>query len=165
MKFIKIFLIILCVSLIIIQFFGISKNQNKGEKPNHISKQFEVSAEVENILKTSCYDCHSNNTVYPWYASIQPVAWWLQNHVGEGKEELNFDEFADYKPRKQFKKMEELEELVTENEMPLFSYTLLHGNAKLSEDQKTILINLSKEIRQQIKTKNPGSAPEVEEKD
>ncbi len=163
MKIVKISLIILAAGLIIIQFFGITKNQSLGEQSSHISKQFDVPAEVENILKTACCDCHSNNTIYPWYASIQPVAWWLQGHVNEGKDELNFDEFSLYKPRRQFKKMEEVEEMVNEGEMPLYSYTLLHGNAKLSEEQKTTLITWSKEIRQTIKAKNPGSAPAEEE--
>ncbi len=159
MKIIKIILIALAIGLIVIQFLGITKNQSTGEQTNHISKQFAVPADVENILKTSCYDCHSNNTVYPWYASIQPVAWWLQGHVNEGKEELNFDEFAQYKPRRQFKKIEEMEELINEGEMPLSSYTIIHSNAVLSTSQKEILINWSKLIRGEIKVKNPGSAP------
>ncbi|MCG3166468.1 MAG: hypothetical protein POELPBGB_02247 [Bacteroidia bacterium] len=157
MKIIKIVLILLLSSLIIIQFFGIKKNQSSGDQPNHISKQFNVSAEVETILKTSCYDCHSNNTVYPWYSSIQPVAWWLQGHVNEGREELNFDEFATYNPRRQFKKMEETEEMLLEGEMPLSSYIIIHSDAVLSASQKETITNWTKSIRQEIKTKSPGS--------
>jgi hypothetical protein len=115
------------------------------------------------ILKTSCYDCHSNNTVYPWYSNIQPLAWWLQGHVNEGKEELNFDEFATYNPRRQFKKMEETEEMITEGEMPLSSYTIIHSNAVLSASQKETLINWAKSIGQEIKSKSPGSASSEEE--
>lgn len=165
MKIVKIILIASAVGLFIIQFFGIKKNQTTGEQPNHISKQFTVPAEVSTILKTSCYDCHSNNTVYPWYSNIQPVAWWLQGHVNEGKEELNFDEFASYTPRKQFKKLEETEEMINEGEMPLSSYTLIHGDAVLSASQKELLINWTKTIRQEIKGKNPGSAPAKEEEE
>ncbi len=166
MKIVKISLISLAAGLIIIQFFGIKKNQSSGVQTNHISTQFAVPADVENILKTSCYDCHSNNTIYPWYTSIQPVGWWLQGHVNEGKEELNFDEFAQYKPRRQFKKIEEVEEMINEGEMPLSSYTLIHSNAVLSSSQKEILINWTKLIRGEIKVKSPGSAPaEVEHED
>ncbi len=165
MKIIKTVLLILVAALVVIQFFGIEKNQNAGEQPNNISKQFAVSAEVESILKTSCYDCHSNNTVYPWYASVQPVAWWLQGHVNEGKEELNFDEFAAYKPRRQFKKMDEAIELVKKGEMPLSSYTLAHGDARLSQSQKEILVLWFDGIIQELKSKNPGSAPADEEKE
>lgn len=163
MKIVKIILIILAVGLIVIQFFSIKKNQSTGDQPMNISKQFAVPADVENILKTSCYDCHSNNTVYPWYSNIQPLAWWLQGHVNEGKEELNFDEFATYNPRRQFKKMEETEEMITKGEMPLSSYTIIHTNAVLSASQKEMLINWSKSIGQEIKSKSPGSASSEEE--
>ena len=163
MKITKIILIVIAIGLIVIQFFGIKKNQSSGEQPMNISKQFAVPAEVENILKASCCDCHSNNTVYPWYASIQPVAWWLQGHVNEGKEELNFDEFATYNTRRQFKKTEEIEKMITEGEMPLSSYTIIHTNAVLSASQKETLINWAKSIGQEIISKSPGSASSEEE--
>jgi cytochrome c553 len=112
-------------------------------------------AEVEQILKTSCNDCHSNNTIYPWYNNIQPVAWLLNHHVDEGKHELNFDEFASYKPRKQYHKMEELEEMVNEDEMPLPSYLLVHKDAVLNAQQKEVLIDWSKSIRADLEAKYP----------
>lgn len=163
MKIVKIIGIVLAIGLIVIQFFGIKKNQSTEEQINHISTQFIVPADVENIFKTSCYDCHSNNTIYPWYAGVQPIAWWLQGHVNEGKEELNFDEFAQYNPRRQFKKIEELEEMINEGEMPLPSYTIIHSNATLSALQKETLINWAKSLRQEIKGKSPGSATSEEE--
>jgi hypothetical protein len=95
---------------------------------------------VQLILQTSCYDCHSSNTKYPWYASIQPVGWWLNDHVEEGKKEINFNEFASYSPRRKFKKFNEIIEQVKEDEMPLSSYTLIHRNAKLRDEQKKELI-------------------------
>lgn len=158
MKNTKRIFIILAAALVTIQFFRIEKNLNTGEQVNHISKQFALSAEVENILKTSCYDCHSNNTVYPWYSHIQPVAWWLQNHVNEGKEELNFDEFATYTPREQYHKLEEAVEMVKEGEMPLSSYTLAHSDARLSQVQKETLVAWCDELMRAIKLRNPGSA-------
>jgi hypothetical protein len=84
-------------------------------------------------------DCHSNNTIYPWYSHIQPAAWWMNNHVKDGKKDLNFDEFLTYTKKKQFKKMEETIELVKEGEMPLKSYTWIHNDAKLTEAEKTAL--------------------------
>jgi hypothetical protein len=77
--------------------------------------------------------------VYPWYANIQPVTWWLQDHVNEGKSELNFNEFASYKEKRQRKKLEEIIEQVKDNEMPLQSYTIIHKNAVLNADQKATL--------------------------
>jgi hypothetical protein len=83
--------------------------------------------------------------------------------VNEGKEELNFDEFATYNPRRQFKKIEEVEEMITEGEMPLSSYTIIHSNAVLSASQKETLINWARSIGQEIKSKSPGSASSEEE--
>jgi hypothetical protein len=134
-------LIIIIGSLfLILQLFPISKNQSK-EYSKDISTIEKITPDVKNILQSSCYDCHSNNSNYPIYASIQPIAWWLQHHIDEGKEELNFSEFAGYSPRRRFHKLEEIKEQLVENEMPLNSYTIVHTQAKLSEQQKSILIN------------------------
>lgn len=124
----------------ILQLFPISKNQSK-EFSKDISTIEKITPDVKNILQSSCYDCHSNNSNYPIYASIQPIAWWLQHHIDEGKEELNFSEFAGYSPRRRFHKLEEIKEQIVEKEMPLYSYTIVHTQAKLSEQQKSILIN------------------------
>ena len=101
-----------------------------------ISKVYVVPDSVTQILKTSCYDCHSNNTVYPWYSKIQPVAWWLNDHIEEGKREINFSEFATYRIGRQYKKMDEIIKQVKEDEMPLSSYTLIHKNAILTQKSK-----------------------------
>ena len=134
-------LLVLLVVFIAIQFFRPEKNINTtaAATANDISKVFSVPNNIQTILKTSCYDCHSNNTVYPWYATIQPAAWWLKDHVDEGKKEVNFNEFASYSPRRQFKKFEELKEEVEEEEMPLSSYKLIHKNAILSKEQSATL--------------------------
>ncbi|MFN5628905.1 MAG: heme-binding domain-containing protein [Bacteroidota bacterium] len=133
-------LIIIGSLFLIIQLFPISKNQSK-EYSKDISTIEKITPDVKNILEYSCSDCHSNNSNYPIYASIQPLAWWLQHHIDEGKEELNFSEFAGYSPRRRFHKLEEIKEQILENEMPLYSYTIVHTQAKLSEQQKSILIN------------------------
>ena len=134
----KIILGLLAV-VVAIQFIRPTRNSSTGENPNEISKYYEVSADIQIVLKKSCYDCHSNNTVYPWYANIQPVGWWLQNHVNEGKRELNFSEFGSYPEKKAKHKFEEIEEMVNEGEMPLTSYTLIHGDAKLTAEQSSAL--------------------------
>jgi hypothetical protein len=148
---------ILLAILIIIQFFRPAKNINTAAAAtvNDISKVYPVPENVQSILKTSCYDCHSNNTSYPWYNNIQPVAWWLNHHVEEGKREINFNEFASYQIRRQYKKMEEVIEQVKEDEMPLSSYTLIHKDAKLSQDQKLVLSNWADAIRKDIESKYP----------
>jgi hypothetical protein len=98
-KLLKRIIVILLLLFIAIQFFQPLKNNNNVDFANDISRVVEFPDSVKSILKTSCYDCHSNNTEYPWYANIQPAAWWLSDHVEEGKGHLNFDEFATIQPR------------------------------------------------------------------
>ena len=149
---------ILLLAFIIIQFIRPAKNKAEGISQNDISKIYPVPENVQTILKTSCYDCHSNNTVYPWYAKIQPVAWWLNNHIQDGKKDLNFSEFASYRIRRQYKKLEEINELVKKGEMPLDSYLWLHKNAKLDDQQKLTLANWVTTIRDTIKANYPADS-------
>lgn len=134
----------LMVLLIGIQFIQIHPNQNMVSNANHITNVVTTNPDVAQILKTSCYDCHSNHTNYPWYSYIQPIGFWLNHHVNEGKEEFNLDEFATYKRKKQIHKLEETIEMLDYNEMPLSSYTLMHANAKLTPNQKQRIINWAK---------------------
>lgn len=125
----------LLVVFIVIQFIRPEKNMGKRETENTIF----VTAEVGNILQRSCYNCHSNYTDYPWYTNIQPFGWWMGHHVNEGKAELNFSEFEAYSLKRKLHKLKEIKEQIEEDEMPLSSYTLIHGDAELSADQKDIL--------------------------
>ena len=133
-----------------LQFIRPQKNESVSTAVNDIKTKFAMTPQIQNILKTSCYDCHSNNTIYPWYTNIQPVGLWMQNHVNEGKDELNFAEFATYSDKRADHKMDEVIEVLQKNEMPLSSYTLIHGGAKLSDEQKLVLINWAKGIVAQI---------------
>ena len=146
---------ILLVAFIVIQFFRPAKNNAEGISSNDISKIYAIPADVQSILKTSCYDCHSNNTVYPWYAEIQPAAWWLADHVKEGKKELNFSEFASYKISRQYRKLEEINKEIKEGEMPLELYLWIHKNSKLRDEQKLILANWVKAVMDTMKAKYP----------
>ncbi|MEY4930007.1 MAG: hypothetical protein RI909_731 [Bacteroidota bacterium] len=129
----------LLVVLLVIQFLRPARNISESESANEISNHYAVPAEIHAVLKTSCYDCHSNNTKYPWYSQIQPVAWWLQSHINEGKGELNFSEFGTYEQKKAKHKFEEIEEVVREGEMPLSSYTFIHRDTKLSQEQSAAI--------------------------
>ena len=146
---------ILLLVFIIIQFIRPAKNKSEGISNNDISKIYPVPENVQAILKTSCYDCHSNNTVYPWYASIQPVAWWLDDHIQEGKKELNFSEFASYRIGRQYRKLDEINKEVKEDAMPLDNYLWIHKYAKLDDQQKLILANWVVSVRDTIKANYP----------
>ena len=145
----KILLILLAI-ILIIQFIRPAKNKSNVLSANDISNHHPVPDSVMQILRTACNDCHTNNTIYPWYTNIQPVGWWLQYHVNDGKKHLNFSEFASYTPKRQHHKMEEVIEMVKEGEMPLNSYTWMHENAKLTPEQRTILVNWSTAIMEKI---------------
>jgi len=155
MKRLKKFLWLLLIAFVAIQFFHPQKNYSTAPSANHISKVFNVPADVQDILDNSCNDCHSNNTVYPWYVHLQPVDWWMSSHVSDGKEELNFDEFATYSLRRQFHKFEGIVEEIKEDDMPISSYRLIHRNAILSADQKEKLIHWSENMQNEMKAKYP----------
>jgi hypothetical protein len=141
---------VLIAILVIIQFIRPSRNEAAGPFENNITKQFPMNAEVEAALQKSCYDCHSNQTKYPSYSMIQPLGWWLQHHIDEGKEHLNFHEFLSYSPKKQDHKLEEIEEAVRDGWMPLDSYSWIHKDAVLNEKEKAATIAWVKESRQNI---------------
>jgi hypothetical protein len=143
--------LLLLLVLIVIQFFHPDKNESSVISVNDITNVAVVPDDVQSILKTSCYDCHSNSTVYPWYYAIQPVAWWLNNHVVEGKEHLNFSEFGTYTPKNARHKLDEVKEVLDKNEMPLKSYTVIHGNAKLTAEQKALLTDWSQQTAAAVK--------------
>ena len=130
---------VIVISLVIIQFFRPEQNKATGISENDITTQYTVPGNVLGVLKRSCYDCHSNNTVYPWYNNIQPFAWFLADHVKEGKAELNFSEFASYKPKKAAHKLDEVISEIEEGAMPLSSYTAIHRNAKLSAEEVKLI--------------------------
>jgi hypothetical protein len=147
-------LIGLVILFIIIQFVRPEKNVSSESSPSHISAHYATPQEVKSILEKSCNDCHSNNTRYPWYASVQPLAWWLNDHVKEGKEEINFDEFMSLPPKKAHHKMEEVTEMVEEDEMPLKSYRLIHRSAELSAQEKTVLTSWAQRTMKTIEQEN-----------
>lgn len=128
--------------LIAIQFYQPALNQNPEQDyikdflvitnaPNNISK----------LIKTSCYDCHSNNTQYLWYDYVQPARMFVEGHISDGIKELNFNEFGSYSNRKKQSKLEAISKQIESGEMPLSSYTLLHRDAILDKTQKEEIIN------------------------
>ena len=157
-KMFKVVGIILLGALVIIQFFHPTKNIAATPSTHHISKLYVVPIKVEQILVKACYDCHSNTTKYPWYSKIQPVDWWLEDHIKDGKKHLNFDEFTTYRVARQYKKLEECISEIKEGEMPIESYTLIHKNAILIETEKENFFTWCDNIRDSIKAKYPADS-------
>jgi len=151
-------LLVFVIILIVIQFIHPARNISDKAQPNNVGNAFNVPANVKAILDKACMDCHSNNTRYPWYFKIQPGDWWLTHHITEGKQGLNFDEYTNRSLRYQFHKMEEIAEQVKEGEMPLKSYTWVHKDAILSDEEKNTLTNWTQGIREVMKAKYPADS-------
>jgi hypothetical protein len=156
-KYIKPVLLGLAAILLLAQFIRPEKNQSN-EHPYDISQKYAVPEPVQAILKVACNDCHSNYTVYPWYAELQPVAAWLAQHVNEGKEHLNFSTFTSPRVAVQNHKFEEIIEMVNEGEMPLASYTWIHRDAILSEEQKRLLVDWAQANMDSLKAQYPADS-------
>jgi hypothetical protein len=131
----------LLIVFIVIQFIQPARNNSGQILPADFSNTFTVPDSVQAILKYSCYDCHSNNTHYPWYSSIQPFAWLMARHIMKGKADLNFSEFGYYSARRRISKLEAIGHSITDGTMPLRSYTLIHKNAKLSREEKALIVD------------------------
>jgi hypothetical protein len=141
MKPVKVILLVLVIAFVVIQFIQPARNKDGQFSPTDISKVVTVPDSVMAIVKNACYDCHSNNTRYPWYSYVQPVGWFLARDITHGRGALNFSEFGSYSARRQTSKLDGIAYNVRENTMPLKSYRTMHKEARLTEKEKTLLIN------------------------
>lgn len=134
-------LAVLVVAIVlVIQVIPVERNISTVPPGQSFEKTEKVPANVAAILKVSCYDCHSNNTRYPWYSVLQPGAWFMARHIKKGKEELNFDEFNNYSKRRKKAKIKSIISQIEKEEMPLKSYLLLHPDAGLTPNKKKVLL-------------------------
>lgn len=153
-------LIIILVGFILIQFFPIDKN-NPAPTPKMDFLTIKNTPEsTANLVRTGCYDCHSNESKYPWYSNVQPFAWFLKDHIEEGRKELNFSTFATYEPKRQAHKLSEAAEQIEKGEMPLDSYVMIHSDAKFSAAQNEQLIKYFRMVESEIRLMNNLPAEE-----
>ena len=154
-KIVLIIAAVLVVGFIVIQFFQIDRAVPPVYAAETIEAAVPVPPDILLIISRSCVDCHSNLTVYPWYTRIQPVGWFMKNHIDEGRRELNFSIFNTYNPRRKAKKLEEICEQVTQSEMPLPSYLWIHGNAVLKDTEVKALCDWTEAARATLPTPTP----------
>jgi hypothetical protein len=140
-KIVKIIAWVALIVFVVIQFFPVDYNQNEMVPQTDFMLVNNVPATIEKSLRVSCYDCHSNNTDYPWYSKVQPAAWYLEDHIKEGKAELNFNEWDNLSERRKTSKLRSIISQLEDGEMPLDSYTLVHRDALLSEVNKEAIID------------------------
>ncbi len=124
-----------------LQFFRGTPPEVIADNPDDLIATAKIPGEVSTLLKAACYDCHSNETKYPWHTYITPISWSIFDHVNEGREELNFSNWASLRKSKKVNKLKDLMEEVGEGKMPLDSYTLIHGEAQLTNEQRDLLVN------------------------
>ena len=134
-------MVMLVAVFLVIQLIPVERKVSTVPPGQSFERTQKVPANVAAILKVSCYDCHSNNTRYPWYSQLQPGAWFMARHIKKGKEELNFDEFNNYSKRRKKAKIKSIISQIEKDEMPLKSYRMMHGNARLSADEKKELLD------------------------
>jgi transposase len=127
--------------MLVIQFIRPPRNTAEGISENDISKMYGMPQAVHTVFVQKCYDCHSHNTVYPWYVNVQPVGWWMYRHIQEGRRHLDFSEFKTYSDKKAAHKLEEIIEMIREKEMPLKSYRIAHPEAAVTPNEELAINN------------------------
>jgi len=138
---------VLLIILVGIQFIPARSNQSSEMLSTEFVNVYEVPENVQQILLNSCYNCHSNNTNYPWYSYVQPIGLLLENHIYKAKAELNLSEFGDYSVRKQRSKLKSMISQIEKGEMPMTSYTFIHREARLPPEDKNELIDYLKTLK------------------
>ncbi|MBT8265874.1 MAG: heme-binding domain-containing protein [Bacteroidia bacterium] len=147
MKIIKKILLLLLVAFVIAQFFGPEKNDGDLATVTPFLNETNPPDNVKQILRESCFDCHSNHSRYPWYNNITPVNYWLADHIKHGKDHFNMSEWTENSIKRKDHKFEELIEMVEKKDMPLPSYTWTHTEAKLSDEQIASIIAWAENVR------------------
>jgi hypothetical protein len=138
---IKKILLALLIVFIAIQFIQPGHNKNGQVPPTDFAKVLVAPNNVQTLLQNACYDCHSNNTSYPWYANIQPMAWLMASHIKNGKAKLNFSDFGSNSNRKQISKLKGIANQIKDDEMPISSYKAMHKKANLTKEEKVLIID------------------------
>ncbi len=158
MKTFRKLLIILLIALVVIQFIRPPKNLSATPSPSDIALRYPVPPHIDTLLRGACYDCHSNNTVYPWYWQIQPVTWFMNGHIEDAKRSLNFSTFTSYPAGRQYKVFNNISREVKNGDMPIGSYTLIHRNAILNDSERVAIANWTLACRKQMETTYPADA-------
>ncbi len=144
MKVVKKIPLLLLLGFVALQFYRPEQNLAQGNHAEVFLQQTNPPEDVKNILVQTCYDCHSNNTTYPWYNNIAPISFWLAYHIKDGKKHLNFSAWEAYSAKKAVHKLEEISEMIDQGEMPLKEYTWTHENAHLTQEQRDRVIEWAK---------------------
>lgn len=146
----KIFYFLLVV-FAIIQLFQPDRNNSTENLKSELTNLYKLPDSIENLLSTTCYDCHSNNTDYPFVINIQPFGWYMESKVTKGKKHLNFSEFGNYKKEEAIEKLEDIDLAMQNNRMPLQAYRWYNSESNLSDEQRATISAWAKQLKEIIK--------------
>ncbi len=144
----RIVLSIIVILLVLIsgaQFFQPEKNDGGRDILTDIFQKSSINDTLKTLLTNSCYDCHSNGTVYPWYSKVSPISWFLYDHIKLGKKSLNFSKWESYTDNEKISQLVDIGEVLSDGDMPLKSYLIIHKNAMLSEEEIQWIVNWTEE--------------------
>ncbi len=149
-RLLRIILISLVGFLIIIQFIPNELPESTSENQQDLFNVEQVPNNIRLSLTKACYDCHSNQTVYPWYSYIAPMSWLVAKDTRVGREKLNFSEWGNQKKRSKIKSLSEIAEEIENGNMPFPAYLIIHQDAKLNKNDKENLIKWTDQMTNQI---------------
>lgn len=146
----KIILLILLGILVIIQLIPSGMPGNSPDEEYNFFSANDVPTEVTNLLKSACYDCHSQEVNFPWYSYVAPISWQVASDINRGREHLDFSNWEALSKRKKIKMLGEISDEVSIGEMPLRIYKIMHGEASLTEEQRNQLVNWAENLAEKI---------------
>jgi len=145
-----IILSIIIALAVIIQLIPVNRPAVKVQNQADLLTNVAIPDSVAQLLKTSCYDCHSNQTTYPWYAHVAPVSWLVTRDVREGREHVNFSTWGDLDKKQKAGKLSDIMDEVSGKDMPLAIYPLMHPDAKLSDADRKAIVDWANRYGEQL---------------
>jgi Haem-binding domain len=149
-KTLKILVAVAFVAFIAIQFFRIDKTNPPINETETLEAKTLVPENLQLIFKRSCNDCHSNNSVYPWYSNVAPMSWSVAEHIKDGRKQLNFSIWETYDLKKKSRKLNEICDEVESGSMPMYQYLWIHLDAKLTEEDKKLICDWTKSVTENL---------------
>ena len=146
----KIFLYSLLGIFLLMQIYPSKRPEVTSINKDDLLMNENVPQNIESMLRSSCYDCHSNESTYPWYANIAPVKWWIYDHINEGREDLNFSNWKSLSKGDQAEALDDLATEVMDGEMPLEPYPITHPKAKLSEADRQAISDWAESFSEKL---------------
>jgi len=150
MKRVKQLLVALLLAFAVIQFIQPARNQSGQAVQLDFSNTTTVPDTIYTLFKNACFDCHSNNTNYPWYSNIQPMGWFMASDIENGKAKLNFNDLGSLSSRRLESKLQETENMIKDGTMPLPAYKLMHEGARLTKEEREALIGWIEQTKDSV---------------